>query len=406
MQDVPRHLLAGLCRRRSFVLLVLAASLLLLLLGSAFRSPFDVAIRLWPASKYAEDALECRSSPAVPRRSVCFLKTHKCASSSVQNVLMRYGESHGLRFVLPSRKNYLGHPRPFNRSMAPGPPPFDILAHHARFNEAEMRAVLGPDPAFVTIVREPASLFESLYSYYDFKSKTRLSLEQLSAARRNSSLSSRLLRLLRSRSRSKLGFNQMSFDLGLDPVHFDNESAVRDFVERLDATFDLVMVAERFNESLLLLRDLLCWSLDDVVVFRLNARQNTFRRPLTAQLAEDLRALNAADVQLYRHFERRFEQRVQEYGQERMARELRLLEERTRAWYQRCVVELKPAYRKRPGYKPKFWISSKVLTFRAKNESSDECVRLTLPELVFTERLRQKQFGVGFEEKGRSPSLH
>lgn len=406
MQDVPKCLLAGLCRRRAFALLVLAASLLLLLLGSGFRSPFEAAIRLWPPSKQADDALECSSSPAVPRRSVCFLKTHKCASSSVQNVLMRYGDSHGLRFVLPPRKNYLGHPRPFNRSMAPGQPPFDVLAHHARFNEAEMRAVLGPDPAFVTIVREPASLFESLYSYYDFKTKTRLNLEQLSAARRNSSLSSRLLRLLRSRSRSKLGFNQMSFDLGLEPAQFGNESAVRDFVERLDATFDLVMVAERFNESLVLLRDLLCWSLDDVVVFRLNARQSTYRRPLTAQLAEDLRALNAADVQLYRHFERRFEQRVQEFGQERMARELRLLEERTRAWYQRCVVELKPAYRKKPGHKPKFWISSKVLTFRAKNESSDECIRLTLPELVFTERLRQKQFGAGSTQKGRSSSVH
>ncbi|KAH7931740.1 hypothetical protein HPB49_026102 [Dermacentor silvarum] len=79
--------------------------------------------------------------------------------------------------------------------------------------------------------------------------------------------------LARTRTRSKLGFNQMSFDLGLEPAQFGNTSAVRRFIKELDATFDLVMVAERMNESLVLLKDLFCWDTDDVVVFKLNARQ-------------------------------------------------------------------------------------------------------------------------------------
>ncbi|KAH7985605.1 hypothetical protein HPB49_026346 [Dermacentor silvarum] len=115
-------------------------------------------------------------------RPVCFVKTHKCASSSVQNVLLRYGDRRGLRFVLPPRTNYLGHPRPFHRSMAPGRPPFDVLAHHARFHEAEMRAVLRPRPRFLTIVREPAALFESLYSYYDLRVRPSLFFSALHAA--------------------------------------------------------------------------------------------------------------------------------------------------------------------------------------------------------------------------------
>ncbi|KAH9364513.1 hypothetical protein HPB48_023010 [Haemaphysalis longicornis] len=273
----------------------------------------------------------CGSSVLFPRRTVCFLKTHKCASSAVQNLLMRYGDSHDLRFVLPSWSNYLGFTELFNRSMAAGHPPFDMLAHHARFNEGEMRAVLGPNPVFITIVREPATLFESLYSYYDF---------ELERARRNQSLSGLLKNLTRKQTKLNLGFNQMSFDLGLEPAQFGNESAVRGFVQRMDATFDLVMVAERMNESLVLLRDLLCWSLDDVVLFRLNARQKRYRHTLSPELAEDFRALNSADVQLYEHFKRRFDQRVREFGQERMARELFLLEERTRFWHRRCVKEV------------------------------------------------------------------
>ena len=39
---------------------------------------------------------------------IAFLKTHKCASSSVQNMLMRFGLEHELNFVLPSAGNYLG----------------------------------------------------------------------------------------------------------------------------------------------------------------------------------------------------------------------------------------------------------------------------------------------------------
>ena len=42
------------------------------------------------------------------RIKIAFLKTHKCASSSVQNMLMRFGLENELNFVLPSAGNYLG----------------------------------------------------------------------------------------------------------------------------------------------------------------------------------------------------------------------------------------------------------------------------------------------------------
>lgn len=40
----------------------------------------------------------------------------------------------------------------------------------------------------------------------------------------------------------------------------------------LDSVFDLVLVAEYFDESLVLLADALCWGLDDVVGFILLAQ--------------------------------------------------------------------------------------------------------------------------------------
>ena len=52
-----------------------------------------------------------------PQHRVAFLKTHKAASSSVQNILMRYSRNHGLNLVLPSAGNYLGRYVPFSRAM-------------------------------------------------------------------------------------------------------------------------------------------------------------------------------------------------------------------------------------------------------------------------------------------------
>ena len=42
------------------------------------------------------------------KTNIAFLKTHKCASSSVQNILMRFGLKNQLNFALPSAGNYVG----------------------------------------------------------------------------------------------------------------------------------------------------------------------------------------------------------------------------------------------------------------------------------------------------------
>ncbi|KAL3199157.1 hypothetical protein MRX96_014121 [Rhipicephalus microplus] len=312
---------------------LMAMAWLIFFTATKFSIPaFSTLGRSWWVKQPSFNA-SLRSCSA-PRHTVCFLKTHKCASSSVQNLLMRYGERHRLTFALPRWDVYLGNRALLNRNMAVGTPPFDMLVHHTRFQEVEARALLKSDPVFVTIVREPAALFESLYSYYDL----------------------------------------------------ENGSAVRDFIERLDTVFDLVMVAERMNESLVLLRHLLCWELDDIITFKLNARQVDFRRLLSNELAAELRALNTVDALLYQHFTQLFEQRVEAFGRKRMQEELALLEQRTRFWYQRCVEE-----EIRADKKDKDIFTDKVLTLIVRNASSDLCVRMTEPELRFTKRLRLRQ---------------
>ena len=114
-------------------------------------------------------AQEAAPNHCTAKRNVFFLKTHKCASSTIQNVFLRYGARHDLNFVLPTLGNYLGNQAPFHRAMTSMAPwhriGYNIFCHHTVFNEQEVTAIMPADTVYVTIVRDPVTLFESLYSY-------------------------------------------------------------------------------------------------------------------------------------------------------------------------------------------------------------------------------------------------
>jgi hypothetical protein len=86
-----------------------------------------------------------------------------------------------------------------------------------------MRRVLRDKAVFFTILREPASLFESLYLYYRFDTRLKSNLTQLLAQ----GGASAVLNAMEKRYQKRIGLNQMSHDLGLDPVDFDNEQVIR-----------------------------------------------------------------------------------------------------------------------------------------------------------------------------------
>ena len=80
----------------------------------------------------AEGASHC----SAPRKNVLFLKTHKTGSSTVQNILYRYGDRNDLTFALPVRDVYMGTPQLFQSRFAVKSPTgkYNMLANHARYN--------------------------------------------------------------------------------------------------------------------------------------------------------------------------------------------------------------------------------------------------------------------------------
>ena len=58
--------------------------------------------------------------------------------------------------------------------------------------------------------------------------------------------------------------NQQLWDLGLPNEDMENQEKIDAKIQELDAQFDFVILAEFFDEGLVILARLMCWDLEDV----------------------------------------------------------------------------------------------------------------------------------------------
>ena len=105
------------------------------------------------------------------------------------------------------------------------------------------------------------------------------------------------------------------------------------------------MIAERMDESLILLADLLCWPIGWIDHLDLNIRKPDRKTSLDQLLSKEEReALTeflGLDVAIYQHFYKRFEERLTRYNSansRRMEQQLQLLHQANDAVSKRCVL--------------------------------------------------------------------
>jgi hypothetical protein len=210
-------------------------------------------------------------------------------------------------------------------------------------------------PAF-TIVRDPVQGFESMFHFLDPKLHKFYGVKDIHdmilIIQSRSPLTNQTLSR---RMDGVIGRNQMAWDMGLSPEIFDDEIVITKEIERLDREFDLVMVANRMEESLVLLKHLLNWPLENVVHLNLNRRKPEKSSVLSVEEREVLSDWLAADVRIYEHFSRRFEERLAEFNRKHstmpaflsglfemesaMEREKQLLVEANKQLYNTCVIQ-------------------------------------------------------------------
>lgn len=349
--------------------------------------------------------LNCPSITNVKHTNVVFLKTHKTASSTMQNIFFRFAERTNLTVALPGAPcdHQFCYPHVFSTHyIHPYTMPPNIVTSHMRFSHSELQRVMPNNTIYITILREPGAMFESLFSYYNQYCETfmRVPNGSLKAFLDNPWAYYRPVD-----SDSMYARNTLTFDLGgdKDRLSTDVVKYAKRFAAEIDSVFSLVMIAEYFDESLILLRHLLSWDLEDVLYVKQNMRMPSTKGNLSELQLAKIREWNAIDSVLYDHFNTSLWRQLKELGLECVAREVKLLRRAQEQMVRSCFGGTLPRLRLateitnkdlRP-WQPRSNVAiagydlpanmSKIL--KNSGMSQDMCKKMIMPEVQYTKRL-------------------
>ncbi|KAI7800743.1 galactose-3-O-sulfotransferase 2 [Triplophysa rosa] len=339
-----------------------------------------------------------------PKKHIVFLKTHKTASSTILNILYRYGDSHNLTFALPlNMQSQLFYPAFFATHFVEGVrtrgvKEFHILCNHMRFNSQEVRKLMPEDTFYFSILRDPTAMMESLFVYYKAIPAFRLvkSLEEF--------LNQGVRYFNASVPNNHYARNILTFDFGLNNTAPEKETELdrrsAEVIAAVERDFSLILISEYFDESMVLLQHALCWTLDDVLSFRLNSRSERSRRPLNPETPERVKRWNSLDWRLYQHFNATFWKHIDsKLGRTKLQQEVELLRERRRKLEETCLRDggaVDPAQVQDSSLKPFQYGAAVIQGYNLRlglsNETSQLCQKLITPELQYTSVLYTKQF--------------
>lgn len=129
-------------------------------------------------------------------------------------------------------------------------------------------------------------------------------------------------------------FNQQSRDLGINKRKYFNDTLLKETVREMSRDFRLVLITEYFDESLILLRRLMCWTFEDILY--VSKRKQPAKVHFSDKVKKKLHQYNHADVFLYNYFNRTLWAKIKEYGPT-FADELAFFRKLLTAKHKECV---------------------------------------------------------------------
>ncbi|XP_071084046.1 galactose-3-O-sulfotransferase 2-like [Haliotis cracherodii] len=265
--------------------------------------------------KLVSDYLQAHGRYSSEVRHIAFLKVHKCASSTMLNIFYRFGYKRGLNFVLPTKSNYISMIQQ-KGVISLVPPPamsgYDILCNHVRrFNKEQFSRFLPPDTKYIAIVREPFQRMYSAFNYYRNLARFPF-LTIIGGLDPFKTYLNNIASLETKWGDYSVTNNRIARDFGFPIADYRNISKFKTYLETLDKQFHFVMVSEMFYESLVLLRRLLKWSVEDVIFQPINVHEH---ETVTMNgSAENIEPFLALDRILYDHYVERLKEQITSEG--------------------------------------------------------------------------------------------
>lgn len=317
---------------------------------------------------------------------IVFLKTHKTASTTTASIFERFSFYHNLTFALGKGNHVISSKKLFTRKMVveysklPNKT-FHMLTNHARYNRREMDLAV-PNATYITILRKPEDQLESAYGYFEMHRG--MNISDVSNSFNIFIENANLFYRKKNYTHWEQSRNGMIFDLGLEHSDDEMEDKIKDKILQIDREFDLVMIQEYYDESLILLKKLLCWDFENILYLPLGVRSQSHRHKRDNDTKEKIRKWSHGDWLLYDHFNRSFWVKVEDYGFSSFKKDLQHFRTLNREVYDECVNPNKLDVR-----------DSRVEKLTVKNNSS-RCKYLKTGDVTFTKMFKKsmkKRFG-------------
>ncbi|XP_076822470.1 galactose-3-O-sulfotransferase 2-like isoform X2 [Clavelina lepadiformis] len=319
--------------------------------------------------------------------NVVFLKTHKTGSSTMSNIMLRFADNHNLTVALPLKDHWElgGYPAYIDKRLIDPPlPKYNIIGHHFRFNIENLRGIMPDNTRYITIIRAPMDNVESVFGFFQDQSPFDDWLSEIDANTTALRLHTFYDNPTKFYSKNTDWFfrakNHMFFDIGND-VSNDDDAYIDAKIQEMANTFTLVLLTDFFDESLIMMKHLLCWDWDDIIYIKFKMRIEEAKTEVDPELGRKIVKWNKADTKLYDYFNKTFWKLVEDYGNNRMESDLETFRAKQKEAENLCIESYQP-------FKRKPWMVGAKL----RPKPSDYCRHLAWSETVYGERLRDKMY--------------
>lgn len=278
------------------------------------------------------------------KRNFYFLRTHQTGTSSVTNIFYRFGKELDLKFVMNALKLNLNYPGRMNMHYLETHRPkegYNILCQYSRYHRMDALRIMPDGTIFTTLLRNPVDQFLSVFHNHGIKDEIR-NLQPHHNPYVEFFRNPKKLSLMASDSVYHLIQNSMSFDFGLDPLQFNDETAVDNLIKKLDEELHFVMILELLDESLVLFRRLMCWDLQHLIYVKLSVN-NEYSSSISPEIREKILDWNSVDKKLYDHFYKKLEGLIAEQDEE-FHQEVALLKQMNADFWRECYSNVLPVY--------------------------------------------------------------
>ena len=282
------------------------------------------------------------------QKNLMFIKTHKTGSSTLGGMFYLYGIKRRLNFVLKPFKNTLNNlpEHKLGELLKPRPgESWNIQVQHCVFNPDFEHLVLPKNRSFyTTVLRSPVSQFKSSFTYYGAEAKLRkrygknYTFDDLVNKHidikcpKYSSIKSDLLQNCLYSTANDLGWANYKNSVKQE----NNLVKVDAFIKMLDHEMDFVMITERMEESLIVLKEYLNWDMSDILFLSKKVASKTPNRELLQETEDRILNYKYIDKQIFDYFNSSLDKHILKLGREKIAAETDKFREVRKSFEDEC----------------------------------------------------------------------